>query len=225
MCFRCSYFAAQDDFTQVLSLLLAHGADAGKACDDSETPVFVAAEEGKYDSLRLLLAHKASPEARRQNDGFTPLMAAATTRPQLLPGHADCLRLLLSAKADHTLRSNRSSGHGGSSHSVGEGGGDGNGGSGGGDGGLTALQLAEEQVHAEAAAILREHAASIAAAAAAAARAGADDDSSGGGDDGGDVGGVGGTARAATVPLPRRVLTTAPASATRTTAPLRTVSL
>eukprot|EP01048_Picozoa_sp_COSAG05_P028915 COSAG05_NODE_9230_length_638_cov_0.543599_1_plen_96_part_00 len=89
-----------------------------------------AADGGHTAAVEALLRLGADPNATRDSGGSTALMEAA------LRGHAECVRLLLEAGADATLRA-----------------------TGGGWEGKTALELAEQKGykkgHAEVAALLR----------------------------------------------------------------------
>ncbi|CAE7246861.1 ANK3 [Symbiodinium sp. CCMP2592] len=81
-----------------LRLLLLGDADVTKADDqDSATPLFVAAQEGHLEVLRLLCLHCRSKEEhldKSQKAGATPLYVASQN------GHLACVEVLTDAKAD-----------------------------------------------------------------------------------------------------------------------------
>ncbi|KAM9316826.1 ankyrin repeat and SOCS box protein 3 [Gastrophryne carolinensis] len=85
--------------TDLIQLLLENGAD--KECQDDFgiTPLFIAAQYGKYESLNLLLSHGADVNCQAK-DKATPLFIAAQE------GHEKCTELLMSKGADPNLYCN-----------------------------------------------------------------------------------------------------------------------
>ena len=88
-----------------LKKLLESGSDPNKIeydlKDDIMTSVFVAAQEGDCESLKLLLEHKGNPEIVSTRDRVSPLYMACQK------GHNDCLKLLIDAKANFERRSTK----------------------------------------------------------------------------------------------------------------------
>ncbi|KAG6005980.1 hypothetical protein E4U21_007473 [Claviceps maximensis] len=81
--------AAGDGRTEVVTLLLAKGADVSNPSDTGWTPLKSAACNGHYDVVKLLLAHGAGVHATAERL-WTPLHSAASS------GHSDIVELLLS---------------------------------------------------------------------------------------------------------------------------------
>ncbi|XP_029877226.1 ankyrin repeat and SOCS box protein 3 [Aquila chrysaetos chrysaetos] len=91
--------ASFQECTEIMKILLEKG--ASKECKDDFgiTPLFVAAQYGKLESLRLLVSHGADVNCQAK-DRATPLLIAAQE------GHAECVELLLSKGADPNLYCN-----------------------------------------------------------------------------------------------------------------------
>ena len=100
------------DNPQIIETLLNAGCsvdDANKSGDTglrfvrsstNLSALFFACTKGKPNIILKLLEHKANFNHVNQNN-LTPLMCAATN------GHAHCVRILLTAGADATVRSNK----------------------------------------------------------------------------------------------------------------------
>ena len=72
-----------------------HEADANAACTgDGSTPLYIAAEYGRTEIVKLLLYHKAYVNASTRKDGVSPVSVAAQN------GHTEVVKLLLDHKAD-----------------------------------------------------------------------------------------------------------------------------
>jgi uncharacterized protein len=84
---------------EIARLLIERGADVGAAADNAlrVAPVHAAAAACDRDTMRLLLAHGADPNARQQMD-YTPLHGAASR------GDIEMAKLLLDAGADPDAR-------------------------------------------------------------------------------------------------------------------------
>jgi ankyrin repeat protein len=65
--------AARNGDTEIVRLLVEHGADVNFANDRGHTVLYCAGGHGHLDTLRLLLAHGADCEARFTPDGKTLL--------------------------------------------------------------------------------------------------------------------------------------------------------
>ncbi|NXT78852.1 ASB3 protein, partial [Zapornia atra] len=91
--------ASFQECTEIMKILLEKG--ASKECKDDFgiTPLFVAAQYGKLESLRLLVSYGAAVNCQA-NDRATPLLIAAQE------GHTECVALLLSSGADPNLYCN-----------------------------------------------------------------------------------------------------------------------
>ncbi|KAM9069101.1 ankyrin repeat and SOCS box protein 3 isoform X1 [Sarcophilus harrisii] len=91
--------AAFQEYTQLIKLLLKKGAN--KECQDDFgiTPLFVAAQYGKMESLNVLISSGANVNCQAM-DKATPLFIAAQE------GHKNCVELLLSKGADPNLYCN-----------------------------------------------------------------------------------------------------------------------
>lgn len=90
-----------------LAALLRAGADPGQADRDGTTPLYLASVQGESESVRLLLAAGARPDAESAGPGAegTPLCAAASW------GHTGTVRVLLEHGADPRLREDRGTGY------------------------------------------------------------------------------------------------------------------
>lgn len=86
--------AAVNGNTEIVKLLLAAGASPAISADKGVTALQVAAEEGHFDTVQLLIQAHADVNAKMDGDGNTPLMGAATG------GHLDVVRLLIAAGAN-----------------------------------------------------------------------------------------------------------------------------
>jgi len=93
------YVAAFNGQTEVIPMLVAHGAAVDAADQDGTTPLYSAAFRGNIDVVRALLEHGANIEAR-DHDGFTPLNTAAWA------GQTDVVALLLAHNANVNTRAN-----------------------------------------------------------------------------------------------------------------------
>ena len=83
---------------EVVKLLLTEGnAEVDKTNNNGYTPLWIAAQLGKTEVVKLLLRGGADKNKAR-NDGDTPLIIAAYF------GKIDAVRLLLEAKADVSIR-------------------------------------------------------------------------------------------------------------------------
>ncbi|KAM4042065.1 ankyrin repeat and SOCS box protein 3 isoform 1-T2 [Anomaloglossus baeobatrachus] len=85
--------------TDLIQLLLQNGVDTEGKDDFGITPLFIAAQYGKYESLNLLLSNGADVNCQAK-DKATPLFIAAQE------GHEKCAELLLSTGADPNLYCN-----------------------------------------------------------------------------------------------------------------------
>ena len=90
-----AYVAAKRGHVCILRLLAdLKGVDLHRAAYDGTTPTFAAAEEGRPDCLRYLLANGALVEQEDRPDGWTLALAAAQG------GHLECLRFLVDEGID-----------------------------------------------------------------------------------------------------------------------------
>ncbi len=88
------WLAATNRSPAMIELLLAHGADAGTAMSHGENAVMAAARAGDAESIRLLLAAGADPDASEQLHGETALIWAAAEN------HGAAVRALVAGGAD-----------------------------------------------------------------------------------------------------------------------------
>jgi len=91
------HWAAYENHTNVVELLLVSKADVNARDSFNKTPLFYAASDP--DVVKLLLANKADVNAK-DNSGRTPLHEAA------IHGHKDVAELLLAYKADVNATNN-----------------------------------------------------------------------------------------------------------------------
>ena len=63
-------------YADIVSLLLANGADINRKSSVGGTPLFMAARSGSLDMAELLVAKGADVNAK-EDSGYTPLMVAA----------------------------------------------------------------------------------------------------------------------------------------------------
>jgi ankyrin repeat protein len=82
------HIAARGGYADILSLLLAHGADVDDRSLSGSTPLYRAAWNGKVDAGKCLLDHGANINAR-DNGELVPLYIA------VLKGHVEFARMLL----------------------------------------------------------------------------------------------------------------------------------
>jgi uncharacterized protein len=85
--------AAENGDPKVVDALLQAGADAKGASPEGETLLMTASRTGNLETMRLLLARGADPNAQERWFGETALMWAAAQN------HADAVRMLLEAGA------------------------------------------------------------------------------------------------------------------------------
>ena len=90
--------AARAGNAELVTLLLAHGADVNSRDQSGWTPLMRAAMKGHVEAVRVLLNHGAEVNAQENGEAWTALHWA-TAR-----GHADVVALLLSHGADYSLR-------------------------------------------------------------------------------------------------------------------------
>ena len=83
---------ARNNHTEIVKLLLSHRASMDKTTGGA-SPVYIAAQKGCDESLKVLLDEKANPN-EPANDGATPLVIAAQN------GHQSSCGLLLAYQAD-----------------------------------------------------------------------------------------------------------------------------
>jgi len=95
--------AAFGDYTEIIDLLLANGADAdvNTKRNEGQTPLMAAAVNGNRNTVRVLLAHGADVNTK-DNSGFTALMYADGQQ------HSDVVQLLKNAGATVTYIPNTS---------------------------------------------------------------------------------------------------------------------
>jgi ankyrin repeat protein len=90
--------AAGKGHTEIVALLLEHGADANVRDQNGQAPLHDAASNGHFQVVRLLLAKGADVNAEMHDD-LTPLHNAARS------GNAQIVRLLLDRGADVNAKS------------------------------------------------------------------------------------------------------------------------
>lgn len=71
------YLAAQNGYTEMLALLLAHGANPNEAIKDGRTPLLMAILNKEEASALLLLQKGANPNKAEKEKGVTPFFLAA----------------------------------------------------------------------------------------------------------------------------------------------------
>ena len=87
---------AQDGHHEVVTALIAAGANVDKANKNGAAPLIIAAQKGHHELVTALIAARANVDLA-DNNGMTPLCMAAYT------GHVEVVRLLVRAGADTTL--------------------------------------------------------------------------------------------------------------------------
>ncbi len=88
---------AENGYADVVKALLAAGADVNKV-SDGYTPLYWASNNGRVETVKILLEAKSDPDVIGRN-GCTSLYTAAQN------GHVDVVKLLLKFKADPELKS------------------------------------------------------------------------------------------------------------------------
>ena len=83
--------AAKTGNNELLSLLITAGADVNAADEEGCTPLSCAADAGRSECVKLLLAAPGIDVNKEDKDGWTPLHYAACW------GHSECVKLLLAA--------------------------------------------------------------------------------------------------------------------------------
>ncbi len=86
--------AAQDGDERAISLLLTSGLPVDTVHESGATALYLAAQNGHAEIVKVLLAANANPNKTVGEDGFAPLGMAAYM------GHAPVVRLLLNAGAN-----------------------------------------------------------------------------------------------------------------------------
>jgi ankyrin repeat protein len=81
--------AVVHNYIACVEVLIQAGADVNCKDDRNFTPTSLAAGEGFYEVLRLLLRQSATQYDEKNADGYTPLTAA------LMNDHIDCVELLI----------------------------------------------------------------------------------------------------------------------------------
>ena len=152
------YLAAQEGYTEIVKLLLDKGAEVNTKTDKGLTPLWMSAQEGHTEVVKLLLDKGADVQVKNPADEGTPLSIAAQN------GHAEIVALLVDKGADINARLPANdltplfiaaqNGHSESvKHLLGKGADT----EVCGEDGATALYVALEQDHADAARLLLEH--------------------------------------------------------------------
>ncbi|MBN1759585.1 MAG: ankyrin repeat domain-containing protein [Chitinispirillaceae bacterium] len=95
--------AAVYNNVQIVELLLKKGADVNASDGDGYTALIVAARQGNAENLQVLLKAGAKVDARAWAGGITALNQAAVAN------HPDCVKVLLAAGADKSIRDNMDS--------------------------------------------------------------------------------------------------------------------
>ena len=93
--------AAQNNDTELLSQLIATGADVNATNDDGYTPLSWAAWKGHTKCVQLLLAVPGIDVNKANKDGSTPLTWAAWK------GHTECVKLLLAVPGIDVNKANK----------------------------------------------------------------------------------------------------------------------
>ena len=96
---RPLHIAASIGSSQIVSMLLAHGASIDSVDGEHTTPLHYAADHDRIAMVKLLLEAGANPNAI-DRELQSPAMRAAEQ------GHVNCVRVLLEAGADIQLRNN-----------------------------------------------------------------------------------------------------------------------
>ena len=99
MGFTALHYACQKGARDLVSLLLASGADASACSNDSTTPLHMCSRSGNKDVIRMLLDAGADVNATDRN-GRTPIMGMASE------GKTDAAKMLLENGADPTMADN-----------------------------------------------------------------------------------------------------------------------
>ncbi|MDO5465374.1 MAG: ankyrin repeat domain-containing protein, partial [Akkermansia sp.] len=93
--------AASDGDKELLALLIAAGADVNAANKNGETPLYLAAYNGRTECVKLLLAAPGIDVNKADKDDWTPLYGAASN------GHSACMKLLLAAPGIDVNKANK----------------------------------------------------------------------------------------------------------------------
>ena len=96
MGYTALHYACQKGARDLVSLLLAKGADACACSNDSVTPLHMCARNGNKDIIRMLVEASADLNATDRN-GRTPLMGMASE------GKVDAAKILLEMGADPSV--------------------------------------------------------------------------------------------------------------------------
>ncbi len=88
------------DKPETLRLLIIAGVDVNTTNTTGKTPLFLAADEGNIDCVKLLLEAEGININQADKDNETPLYRAAKN------GHTECVRLLLAAKGINVNQAN-----------------------------------------------------------------------------------------------------------------------
>lgn len=93
--------AAHEGYTEVVTLLLAHGAHVNYQADQigGWSPLLCASAKNKGEVVEILLTHGAQIN-QVEKGGYTPLMVAANN------GHGEVVKILLAHGADKTIKNN-----------------------------------------------------------------------------------------------------------------------
>ena len=86
--------ACRHGHTRVAERLIAVGASVDHTCDNGNTPLFLAAEQGHTSTVELLLNVNARMDLANTSTGASPLYVAAER------GHTWIVEMLLAASAD-----------------------------------------------------------------------------------------------------------------------------
>ena len=93
-CYTLLHAAAAFNRTDLINLLLKHGATIDVRSIDGSTALMVASEQGQVAAVQLLLKQSASVDLASANDGISSLISAARN------GHASVVAVLLKHSAD-----------------------------------------------------------------------------------------------------------------------------